>query len=344
MTDVKILHEKANPAPRWKGIDLAIPPVNVRIVFGKIMGFLKRIVFFLLASTAFSCAFAAEGYVIADAQTGFILASKERDEKLPVASLTKIATAVVVLDWAKLNQGDLSAPVEIAAETLNAGGANPVGLQAGDQVSLRDLIYCALLASDNVAATNLARHVGSRLPNTSGLDPTGNFVSHMNALARSLGMTRTLFLNPSGFDAAEDSAQPYSTAEDMARLTRYAYNVQGFPFYVAQASRQIHIFRNGVDMPYDIQNTNELLGREGIDGVKTGRTRRAGDCLILSADRPPESRREGETVFVTPRRIIVVLLRSPDRFGEGLSLIQQGWSLYDAWASQGRKTSKSQSL
>jgi len=130
----------------------------------------------------------------------------------------------------------------------------------------------------------------------------------------------------------------------MARLTRYAYDVQGFPFYIAQASRQIHIFRGGVDMPFEIQNTNELLGRDGIDGVKTGRTRRAGDCLILSADRAPESRREGETVFVTPRRIIVVILRSPDRFGEGLDLIEKGWRLYDGWAAEGRKTPKSQSL
>lgn len=298
----------------------------------------------MLATSAICSAVAAESYIIADAQTGCILASKEREEKLPVASLTKIATASVVLDWAKLNQSDLSASVEISRAALEAGGANPVGLQAGDRVSLRDLVYCALLASDNVAATGLAGYVGAKLPNASGLDPIGNFVSHMNALARSLGMNRTLFLNPSGFDAMEKGAHPFSTATDMARLTRYAYNVQGFPFYVSQASRQIHIFRNGADLPFEIQNTNEALGRDGIDGVKTGRTRRAGDCLILSADRPPESRREGEKVFITPRRIIVVLLRSPDRFGEGLSLIRQGWDLYDAWASQGRKTSKSQSL
>lgn len=308
------------------------------------MGFLKNIVVVLLAAMFLRVAGAAESFVIADAQTGFILDSKNRDEKLPVASLTKIATAVVVLDWAKLQKADLSLTVEISQSALQAGGANPVGLQAGDAISLRDLIYCALLASDNVASTSLAEFVGSRLPNASGLNSTGNFVSHMNALARSLGMKRTLFLNASGFDGGESKTHPYSTAEDMARLTRYAYNVQGFPFYVAQAARQIHVFRNGVDMPVDIQNTNELLGRDGIDGVKTGRTRRAGDCLILSADRAPESRREGETVFITPRRIILVLLRSPDRFNEGFSLMGRGWGLYDAWAAKGRKTSKADLL
>lgn len=298
----------------------------------------------LLAAASVCSAVAAESQIIVDAQTGFILESKSGEEKLPVASLTKIATAVVALDWAKLKQAELSAQVEISQAALGAGGINPVGLQAGDSVSLRDLIYSALLASDNVAATSLAEYVGSRLPNASGLPPAGNFVAHMNALARSLGMRRTLFLNPTGFDGDEKQANPYSTAADMARLTRYAYDVQGFPFYVSQAARQIHVSRNGADMPFEIQNTNELLGRNGIDGVKTGRTRRAGDCLILSADRPPESRREGETVFVTPRRIIVVILRSPDRFGEGLSLIERGWGLYDAWAAKGRKTPKSQSL
>ncbi len=309
------------------------------------MGFIKRFSLVTLVTLAVvSPVIGAESFIIVDAQTGHILSSKQSREKLPVASLTKVATSVVVLDWAKLRQTDLSMRVPISASALRVGGTNPLGLQYGDELSLRDLIYCALLASDNVAATALAENVGERLPNASGLDAVGNFVSHLNALARSLGMTRTRFLNPSGFDGGEQKAYPYSTAEDMARLTRYAYDVAGFPFYVAQASRQVHLFRAGVDIPFDIQNTNELLGRDGIDGVKTGRTRRAGDCLIVSSDRAPESRREGEKVFVTPRRIIVVLLRSPDRFGEGFGLNTQGWKLYDAWAADGRKTSKSDSL
>jgi D-alanyl-D-alanine carboxypeptidase (penicillin-binding protein 5/6) len=335
--------DSGGPAKSGKGVDLASPAISVAILSGKFMGF-SKIALLLLAAATVSSAVAAESHIIVDAQTGFILGSKSGEEKLPVASLTKIATAAVALDWAKLKQAELSSPVEISQAALAVGGANPIGLQAGDSLSLRDLIYCALLASDNVAATSLAEYVGTRLPNASGLGPAGNFVAHMNALARSLGMRRTLFLNPSGFDGDEKKTSPFSTAADMARLTRYAYDVPGFPYYVAQASRQIHVIRAGADMPFEVQNTNELLGRNGIDGVKTGRTRRAGDCLILSADRPPESRREGETVFVTPRRIIVVILRSPDRFGEGLSLIERGWALYDDWAAQGRKTPKSQSL
>jgi D-alanyl-D-alanine carboxypeptidase len=143
-------------------------------------------------------------------------------------------------------------------------------------VSLRDLIYCALLASDNVAAHTIANYVGAQVANPQGLPPIGNFVAHMNALARTLYMKRTVFLNPSGMDHRTDIAAPYSTAEDLARLVRQAYNNAGFAFYVSQKSRQIHIFRNGADTPIEINNTNELLGKDGIDGVKTGRTRRAG--------------------------------------------------------------------
>ncbi len=76
---------------------------------------------------------------------------------------------------------------------------------------------------------------------------------------------------------------PYSTAADMARLTRYAMYKAGFRFYVSQKERQISLNRGGKTQSYMLRNTNELLGTNGVDGVKTGRTARAGDCLILSA-------------------------------------------------------------
>ena len=90
-------------------------------------------------------------------------------------------------------------------------------------------------------------------------------------------------------------------------------------------------------MPVQLTNTNELLGQDGIDGVKTGTTTKAGPCVVLTSERRPEVKREGETVYVTPRRITIVLLGSRDRFGEGAALIRQGWSWYEAWAAAGRK-------
>ena len=295
----------------------------------------------LLASAALASA--AQSYIIVDNQTGLILASKNPNEKLQVASLTKIATAVVVFDWAQVNKADMSQMAVVSTRALRAGGINPVGLLEGDSLSLRDLLYSALMASDNVAATAIAEHVGARLPNREGLDPISNFVSQMNALARTLGMKRTLFLNPSGSDNVQ-GALPYSTASDLARLTRYAYSEADFPFFVSQKTRIVHVFRGGVDMPVELRNTNELLDQDGIDGVKTGRTGRAGDCLVLSAERRPEVQRQGETVFVTPRRIVIVMLGSRDRFVEGMALVRQGWGLYDQWAAEGRKIKKNEAL
>lgn len=297
---------------------------------------------FLIASATLSLA--AESYVVVDNQTGHILSSNARDEKLQVASLTKVATATVALDWAQLNKADLGQMATITAQVLRAGGTNPAGLMEGDSISLRDLLYCALMASDNAAATALAQHIGARLPNSQNLDPISNFVSHMNALARTLGMKRTLFLNPTGADSTPGAALPYSTASDIARLTRYSYSEADFPYYVAQKSRVVHVFRAGANLPVELQNTNELLDQEGIDGVKTGRTSRAGDCLILSAEQKPEVQRQGETVYVTPRRLIVVLLGSRDRFGEGSALLRQGWGLYQQWATDGRNLKSGKTL
>lgn len=286
---------------------------------------------------------AAEAFIVVDNQTGHILASKNSREKRQIASLTKLATALVVLDMAELKKIDLNQVVVIPASVMNVGGVNPLGLQQGDGMSLRDLLYCSLLASDNIAATTLAHHAGTRVPNPEGLSPVGNFVVQMNALARGLKMRRTLFLNPSGLDAG-DQTLPFSTVEDLARLTRYAYTDGDIPFYVSQKSRTVIVFREGQERPITINNTNELLGQEGIDGVKTGRTSRAGDCLILSSERTPEVRKTGTTTYVTPRRIQIVLLGSRDRFGEGIGLTRRGWGLYDVWVQRGRKTDKSKAL
>jgi D-alanyl-D-alanine carboxypeptidase (penicillin-binding protein 5/6) len=110
----------------------------------------------------------------------------------------------------------------------------------------------------------------------------------------------------------------------------------GFRFYVSQKEREIEFGRGAGRLRYLLRNTNELLGRDDVDGVKTGRTERAGDCVVLTAARPSEVMQQGATTLVTPRRLIVVLLASPDRFGEGAASLARGWSLYDRWAAAGR--------
>jgi D-alanyl-D-alanine carboxypeptidase (penicillin-binding protein 5/6) len=165
--------------------------------------------------------------------------------------------------------------------------------------------------------------------------PVENFVVQMNALAKTKGMRNTKFLNPHGLDNLERSV-PYSTAADLAKLTAYAMANSAFRFYVSQRERKITIFTPGGQNSYLLRNTNELLGINSIDGVKTGTTARAGQCLIISAGKPPDSRQEGETHVITPRRLNVVVLGATNRFPFAQGLLARGWQLYDAWAAAGR--------
>lgn len=276
----------------------------------------------------------AAAFVITDSTTGFILDQYKGDKKLPIASLTKIATAMVVLDWSEASNSDLSqiATVPDSAGQIAAaqGGA---GLQPGDRCSLRDLLYAALMQSDNVAALTLAEHVGRAIGG--GSSPVDSFVIQMNALARTKGMKNTKFLNPHGLDNLDRSV-PYSTASDLARLTSYAMANSAFRFYVSQRERKITLFTATGQSAYLLRNTNELLGINSIDGVKTGTTARAGQCLIISAAKPPDSRQEGDKHIITPRRLNVVVLGATNRFPLAQSLMARGWQLYDAWAAAGR--------
>ena len=309
------------------------------------MHFSRRffIVFFaFLASAAIlRSAAAAQAFIIVDAQTGYIFEEQEPRKKLQIGSLTKIATASVVLDWAERKSGDLNQVVTIPQEAFAGTLENNIGFQPGDSITLRDLLYAALVQSDNIAAYTLAHHVGSQLgsllPSDVGskLTPVDAFVAQMNALAKQLKMERTRFVNPHGIDY-KVKPLPFSTAEDMARLTRYAMSKASFRFYVSQRQRQISFDRAGHRFNYALRNTNELLGKNGIDGVKTGRSARAGDCLILTSNREPEVVTQGKAVTVYPRRLIVVLLGSTNRFGEGAGFVQRGWQLYDQWAATGR--------
>ncbi len=289
---------------------------------------------------AAAAAQAAQATIIIDSKTGHVLQENKSRQKHQVGSLTKVATALVVLDWADKMGGNLGQMATIPPEAFVGTAENLIGFQPGDTVALRDLLYAALVQSDNIAAYTLANHVGQALGSTVPTAGNGSavalFVGQMNALAKALGMERTLFSNPTGIDA-NVKPMPYSTAADMARLSRQAMNKAGFRFYVSQKERQISFNSGGKQREYKLRNTNELLGVDGVEGVKTGRTARAGDCLILSAQRDAEVIKNGPTsTTVIPRHIIIVLLGSSDRFGEGRGLLAQGWQLYEQWAAAGR--------
>jgi len=286
----------------------------------------------------------ASDFIIIDNETGCILKEEGANDKFPIGSLTKIATAITLLDWVRISNCSLDDSATVPEPTVPQGPSNPLGLQPGDCVTLRDLLYLTLLASDSEAALTIANHVGRKLPNDQQLESVDNFVAHMNALARELEMRRTLFLNPHGLPTASNSQQPYSSAADLARLTRYGYSKPGLAFYVAQKSRDIHIQRGNKNLKEIIHNTNNLLGVNGIDGVKTARSPFVGESIVLTSAREPEVRKEGNTIYTTPRRIIVILLGASNRATEGLELHQRGWKLYDAWAARGHPTRSSKFL
>jgi len=295
----------------------------------------------IATAAAVRSAAGAQAFIIVDSQTGYILEEQAPGKKLQVGSLTKIATASVVLDWAERKSGNLNEVITIPPEAFVGTLENNIGFQPGDSITLRDLLYAALVQSDNIAAYTLAHHVGAQLGSllttqvASKMTPVDAFVAQMNALAKQLKMERTRFVNPHGIDN-NVRPMPFSTAEDMARLTRYAMNKASFRFHVSQKERQISFDRGGHRFNYVLRNTNELLGQNGIDGVKTGRTARAGDCLVLSANREPEVITQGKAITVYPRHLIVVLLGSTNRFDEGAGLVARGWQLFDQWAAGGR--------
>jgi serine-type D-Ala-D-Ala carboxypeptidase (penicillin-binding protein 5/6) len=274
-------------------------------------------------------------YIVVDANQKKILAENDADRRVAVASLTKIATALVALDWTYSQKGDKNSLMTVPASVTAIGGPNPFGLQPGDQIAVRDAMYAALMASDNVCAQTLADHVGRQMmARVGGRDPVRVFVDQMNALANALGMTKTRFTNPHGLD--HQGPVGLSTARDLARLMIYGLRNPSFNFIIAQSTREVAYQRGGQALSFNVRNTNKLLGQYGIDGGKTGSTQKAGDCLITTARKPdrfvPINATQKRRIAY---RLVTVVLASPDRFGQTTGLIQQGWNSYEGWIAGG---------
>ena len=280
---------------------------------------------------------AQESVMVVEAHSGKVLVASNASAKRPIASLTKIATGAVAVDWAAATGSDLGTlQITVPQTVLLVGGPNPMNLQPGDRISMRDALYSALLGSDNLAALTIADHVGREITTRRGKrgDSVAEFVGEMNRLAKALGMTQTRFANPHGLERSGTKA--FSTAADVARLSIYAMRRNAFSFIVRQPDRQIRVHGINGERSYRIRNSNELIGEPGILGLKTGTTATAGPCVSVCMDRDPVVRlRPDGSKGVTPRRLIVVVLNSPDRFNRARGLIRQGWSIYDPWLDAG---------
>jgi D-alanyl-D-alanine carboxypeptidase len=242
----------------------------------------------------------AAAAVLMNANTGEVLFARNPDEELPPASITKILTALVILE-----EGNLSDPVVVSQTAAQVGGFR-LGLRLGQRLSLGDLLAAILIRSANDAAEAAAEHVGPGL---------AGFVARMNAKAQALGMHRSHFANPHGLDEPGH----YTTARDMAILTRVALENPTFADLVRTRETRVTIYRpsrkGAVPAPRMILTHNRLLGHvEGVDGVKTGYTGLAGQCLVASASR-------------RGRRMIAVLLNDPERWTDAPALLHYGFEL-----------------
>ncbi|CAM4225880.1 D-alanyl-D-alanine carboxypeptidase family protein [Paenibacillus tarimensis] len=207
----------------------------------------------------------AKGAALIDVESGRILYSTRGNERMRIASLTKIMTAIVAIE-----HGNLSDSVKTSRRAAGKEGSS-IYLKLGEEMSLHNMLYGLMLRSGNDAATAIAEHVGGT---------EEGFVFLMNQKAEELGLDQTHFMNPHGLDHDNH----YSSPNDMARLTAYALRNQTFKEIVKTKVKSAPNPNEQWD--YKWYNKNKMLSMyEGADGVKTGYTKLAFRCLVSSATR-----------------------------------------------------------
>lgn len=216
------------------------------------------------------------------------------DERLPMASLAKLMTALVAVE-----RGGLDAWASVSAGAAAETGTR-IGLRRGERLTRRDLLLAAMVRSANDACRALADAVGA---DDDARDPTGAFVARMNARAAALGLADTRYTDPCGHDAAGQ----YSSARDLAALARA---VLAEPVLADAAQRRELRLTTQAGRTLSARTTNALLdGLAGARGLKTGTTPAAGRCLVAVVER------DGH-------RVLAVLLHAPERWWDSVGLVE----------------------
>lgn len=240
----------------------------------------------------------AKAAVVIDGDTGEILYSQNCDERLPMASTTKIMTALLMCELG----GDLSTKVVATREMVTVEGSS-MGLQVGDTVSYYDLLYGMMLASGNDAANTTAIVLGGSV---------SKFVDIMNKRAGEMGLVNTHFVTPSGLDADGH----YTTAYELAIIAKEALKNKEFSKAAFSKSKRL-CYGNP---PYNrtLTNHNKLLKMyDDVIGVKTGFTKKAGRCLVSAA------KKDGKFV-------IAVTLNDGNDWHDHRELLDLGLSLIES--------------
>lgn len=268
--------------------------VKLRLVF--LLVFLFTAVFPETASAS-APRVTADAAVLMDVESGQIYFAKNQARQAEPASLTKIMTAVVALE-----NGRPEDVVTVDSDAASESMGSIIDLRKGEKITLGELLKAALVASANDSTVAIASHVGGS---------HAGFITMMNSKAAALGLFNTRFVNTNGFHHPNH----YTTAYDLARLTRYALGHAKINELVQTRETTIH-WVAPADREEKLRNSNRLLFGlyEGIDGVKTGTTSMAGNCLIASASR------DG-------RRLIAVALHSDDRYRDCINMFDYGFQV-----------------
>lgn len=238
----------------------------------------------------------ANAAIMLESGTNSVLYSKNAHTRLPMASTTKVMTALVAIE--KGNPSDI---VKTADEAYGIEGSS-IYLAKNERISLKDLLYGLMLRSGNDASIAIAVHIGGNVQ---------TFVDMMNAKAQELGLTNTHFTNPNGLPDDDH----YTSAYDLGIICSAALSNETFKTIVGT---QYYTAQTG-EVKRTMMNKNKLLWQyDGALGIKTGYTQKAGKCLTFAAQR------NGMTV-------IGVVLNCPDMFPDSMKLMDYCFENYEMY-------------
>ena len=264
-----------------------------RKIFTAAAAVLAALLVALPASAAEAPSVSAQAAVLYDPLSGAVLYEKNGGEVLPMASTTKIMTALLAFE-----SGQADAVVEVTAEMVAVEGSS-MGLAAGDRLTLGSIARGMMMASGNDGANAIALFLGGSAE---------GFASLMNARAAEIGLENTRFVTPSGLDAEGHG----TTAYDMALLGAEAMRCADFAETVGAVSQTVEFLSPEKTVRYD--NHNRLLQLySDCTGIKTGFTKKAGRCLVSSAERGGA-------------QLICVTLNAPDDWNDHIALFEYGFS------------------